>query len=101
MRPVREIDELENARMVNLGGFEVLRRDPIEPEPVGTIVLIPFRVTRYRKDCDGSLIACLEEVDKNGEITGAELNDVGLSPHTSLVVTEDELRGLFDGTRVV
>jgi hypothetical protein len=96
MRPVREITaQEENFRAVPMGPFDVIRRDPIEPEPIGTIVLTAFRVVGYDPDCDGSLMARLEHIDKDGEPTGWEQNAVGLYPDTELVVTLDELKALF------
>jgi len=97
MRPVREItaDE-ENFRTERRGAFEVIRRDSVEPEPVGTIVLMAFRVTGYDKDCDGSLMARLEQVNKDGDVTGWEADSIGLYPDTDLVVTPDEWRALFN-----
>lgn len=74
----------------------VMRRDPVEPEPVGTIVLLAFRVTGYRPDCDGSLMATLEHIDKDGDTTGAKLKNMGLYSSTELVVTPDELRAMFE-----
>lgn len=95
MRPVSDISCDENPRIELRFGFEVLKCDPREPEPVGTIVLMAFRITGYRPDCDGSLMAFLEHVDKNGETTGWEEDAVGVTPNDSLVVTPDELRSLF------
>jgi hypothetical protein len=98
MRPVRKITaEEENFRTVQFApNMFTSKRDPIEPEPVGTIILTAFRVVGYDKDCDGSLMARLEHVDKNGEPTGWAPNCIGLYPNTDLVVTADELRNLFD-----
>ena len=98
MRPVRKITaEVENFRTESVPGaaFDVIRRDPVEPEPVGTIVLMPYRITGYDPDCDGSLMARLEAIDKNGETVGGEMNCVGLYPDSNLVVTEDELKTLW------
>jgi hypothetical protein len=101
MRPVREITaEEENFRVVphpNSLNVRVIRRDSIEPEPVGTIVLCAFRIVGYDPDCDGSLMARMEEIDMNGETTGLNLKHHGLYPETELVVTLDELKALFAG----
>jgi hypothetical protein len=101
MRPVRKITaEEENYRTEplasgpNVRAF-ITKRDPVEPEPIGTIVLTAFRVVGYDPDCDGSLMARLEHIDKDGEPTGWEQNAVGLYPDTELVVTAEELRSLF------
>jgi hypothetical protein len=74
----------------------MIRRDPVEPEPVGTIVLMAFRVTGYDKDCDGSLMARLEHIDRDGRTSGWEPTHIGLYPCTDLVVTAEEWRGMFD-----
>jgi hypothetical protein len=101
MRPVREITaEEENFRVEPYQDFptvRVIRRDSIEPEPVGTIVLCAFRIVGYDPDCDGSLMARMEEIDMNGETTGLNLKHHGLYPETELVVTLDELKALFAG----
>jgi len=76
--------------------MHTIKRDPVEPEPVGTIVLMAFRVTGYDQDCDGSLMARLEHIDKDGEATGWEEDSVGLYPSNDLVVTAEEWRQLFE-----
>lgn len=98
LRPVPEVTaEQENYRLVPLAagsGFEALmgRRDPVEPVPVGTYVVKVFRVTGYDPDCDGSLMARLEAVDRHGETTGWAPTHLGLYPDTNLVVDDpDEL----------
>lgn len=96
MRPVREItSEEENFRIEGRGSIGYVKRDPVEPEPVGTIILKAFRVTGYDQDCDGSLMARLAAVDCDGHSTGWKVNKIGLYPSTCLVVTRDELRSLF------
>lgn len=100
MRTAREISaEEENFRiepMAASGRFFFVRRDPVEPEPVGAIVLLAFRVTGYDQDCDGSLMARLDAVDmEDVEETGMSLDSVGLYPTTTLVVTEDELKAMY------
>lgn len=99
MRPVREITAAEeNFHLEPVPGaaFASIKRDSVEPEPVGTIVLTAFRVTGYDKDCDGSLMARLEHIDKEGSPTGWEPNAIGLSPEADLVVSQEELAGLFE-----
>ena len=98
MKPVQEITaERENFRLESVEGmparFSTIRRDPVEPEPVGTIIVTAFRVTGYDRDCDGSLMARLEHIDKEGRPTGWEQTCIGLYPTTDLVVTLDEWRG--------
>lgn len=98
MRPVREITaEEENFRVEHHRGLAagVVARDPVEPEPVGTIILTAFRIVGYDQDCDGSLMARLEAVDASGEATGWTADAIGLYPDTALVVTAPELRQLF------
>ncbi|MBI2099644.1 hypothetical protein HYT45_04560 [Candidatus Uhrbacteria bacterium] len=100
MRPVREVTaEEENFRFEEHGTLPggVIRRDPVEPEPAGTIVLMAFRVTGYDPDCDGSLMAQLEQVhiDGSNETTGWHPSSIGLYPQSEIVVTQEELRSLF------
>jgi hypothetical protein len=102
MRRVREITaEEENFHLEDMGvpGMAMIKRDPIEPEPVGTFILMAFRVTGYDKDCDGSLMARLDQVEFKDpkENTGWEVNSIGLYPETDLVVTEEELKQLYLG----
>ncbi len=98
MRPVRNISAEDNARMVSIPGtpFDTIKRDSVEPEPVGTIVLMAFRITGYDPDCDRSLMARLENIDKDGEETGWESSAIGLYSESELVVTADEWRGMFE-----
>ena len=98
MRPARQIsDEEENLRIVPIPGtrFETLRRDSVEPEPGGTIVLKAFRIASYSADCDGSLLATLENIDANGEETGWAPTALGIDPTDTIVLTIDEWRHLF------
>ena len=110
MRKVRNItSEEENFRLepfVSTGSVHcsIIRRDPVEPEPVGTIILMPMQVVWYDKDCDGSLMARLRFVNQwdlesiEDGVTDPDdfvLNRWGLYPGTELVVTPDELRMLI------
>ena len=96
MRPVREITKKEeNARIEPRGSFDVIKRDPVEPEPVGTIIMMAFRITGYHLDCDGSLMVKAECVDKRGEVTGWDIDSIGLCPSTALVVSQEELNIMF------
>lgn len=104
MRPVKEITAAEeNFRTEPVPGaaFDVIKRDSVKPEPEGTIILVPFRITGYDPDCDGSLMARLEAIDKDGEATGWETNCHGLYPSTNLVVTPEELKALFGANNVI
>jgi hypothetical protein len=60
-------------------------RGPVEPVPVGTVVLMAFRITGYDRDCDGSAMARLENIDALGEATGWEEAHVGLYPESAWV----------------
>ena len=103
MRRIREITaEEENFRIEDAGvtkqssTFGLIRRDPVETEPIGTIILKPFRITGYDPDCDGSLMARLEGVSLDDlEPTGWDVTNVGLYPSSGFVVTEEELRALL------
>lgn len=93
LRPVPDVTDRENARVVPFVegiGFHAMtvRRDPVEPVPVGTHVVLVFRVTGYDPDCDGSLMARLARVDKNGEETGWEPAQLTLSPDSALIVDD-------------
>ena len=106
MRLVREVtDEEENFRLESpdstspdRSSIRISRRDPVEPEPVGTIVLLAFRVTGYDPDCDGSLMVRLENIsiDGNNDTTGWCPAQLGLNPTTGIVVTQGELRSLSE-----
>ena len=97
MRPVRDItSEEENFRTEAKGNFNMIKRDPVEPEPVGTIILTAWRINGYSPDCDGSLMASMDAIDSKGDETGWSTNCIGLYPSTDLVVTEEELKHLFE-----
>ena len=97
MRPVREITaEEENFRTEPKSNLNVIRRDGIKPEPEGTIILMPFRIKSYSPDCDGSLMATLESINSNGEESGWCPNNLGLYSESGLVVSEQELKDLFN-----
>lgn len=100
MKPVPDITDRENARLEPLAvgpGFNAMtvRRDPVEPVPVGTVVAFAFRVTGYDSDCDGSLMARLEKIDFDGTATGFEASHLGLRPDSAVVLDDPgELRRL-------
>jgi hypothetical protein len=91
LRSVRETTaEEENFRTeplpVPITNVEMIRRDPVEPEPVGSFIVMVFRVTGYDPDCDGGLLARMEHVDREGTATGWEVDHIGLYPDCDLVV---------------
>ena len=89
LRPVREISaEEENTRLVPFVGDNMFRIivDPVEPEPIGTYIVMVFKIEGYRPDCDGSLMAEIECVDKDGNGTGWTENSIGLYPDSTLVI---------------
>ncbi len=118
MRLIPEITaDQENFRAEpqdGLPGVSFIRRDPVEPVPVGTLLLVPMRVVGYDPDCDGSLMARLQtldldEVDSLTEIPDEyrlPLNEArrysglhthwGLYPSTGLVVTSEEIAAMRD-----
>jgi len=101
MRPIRKItNEEENLKIVNIPWIpqaSVIKKNFVKPEPEGTIVLIPFRITKYQNDCDGSALASLEAIDTNGEIAGWGESGIGLYPETALVTTLEEMEELTNG----
>ena len=112
MRLVREITAEEcNFRVEQMGGLNICRQDPVEAEPVGTIILIPFRVVGFDPDCYRSLMARLQylslddlRLDSAGEDIDKDhysLRNYGLYPETGFVVTVDELRAMRDQCRWV
>lgn len=86
--------EQENARLEPLApGISMVRRDPFMPLPVGTIVAFAARITGYHSDCDGSLLAVVEFVDKDGEGGGWEEDGIGLDPDSAVWL--DQASDLF------
>lgn len=67
-------------------GMAMVKRDPVEPVPVGTYVAMVFRVTGYDADCDGSLMARVERVDNDGEPTGWTAESLGLYRDSTVVL---------------
>jgi hypothetical protein len=103
MRKIREITaEEENFRVEHppqsLVG--VIKRDPVKPEPEGTVILMPFRIAGYDSDCDGSLMARLEALTSDGEhATGWALDCIGLYPDSGYVVSSEELKKIHEETK--
>lgn len=99
MRPVKEpTAKEENFRteLIAGGAFEAIRRDFVEPEPVGTIILMAFRITGYDKDCDGGAMVRAEHITKSGSITGWDISHIGLYDDSALVISAEELPELFN-----
>ena len=97
IRRIPDISSRENFRIEPVPGstLTTIRRDPVEPVPVGTYVAMIFRVTGYDQDCDGSLMARLERVEADGEATGWEETHIGVYPDGMWVVDgPGELEGM-------
>ena len=96
---IHKLPEVEDhARIVPLLGtpFETIRRDSIEPVPIGTLIAMIFRVTGYDQDCDGSLMARMEQVDQDGETTGWDVSSIGLYPGSDVILdTAGDLHNLI------
>ena len=97
MRPVRDVSKEENYRVQVIGpGMTETVREPVEPEPAGTLVLMPFRVVGYDTQGDGTCTARLEHINTDGSATGGQASGIALRPTSALVVAEEELPGLFE-----
>ncbi len=68
------------------GGYAVVRREFVAPVPVGILIARIFRVTGWGRDCDGSALAELAEVDVDGQATGWEPFGVSVSSRSSWIV---------------
>jgi hypothetical protein len=97
MRRARKITaKEENFRTEPFGGVsETIKRDFVKPEPEGTIILMTFRIVGYDKDCDGSAMARLENIDQSGETTGWTPHHIGMGEESTLVITKQELKKMF------
>ena len=96
MRPVRDVSKEENYRVQVIGpGMTETVREPVEPEPVGSLVLVPFRVAGYDTQRDGTCTARLEHINTDGSAAGGEASGIALRPTSALVVSEEELPNLF------
>jgi hypothetical protein len=94
IRRVPEVTaEAENFRLEPVPGLRAVRprRDPVEPVPTGSYVVMVFRVTGYDRDCDGSLMARLENVSADGEVTGWNPSHLGLYPNSTWVTDGPDL----------
>jgi len=87
MKEIKEVTaEAENFRVEN----GIIRRDSIEPLPVGSIIAVQFQIMGYDKDCDGSLMARLNALDLNGDATGWVADCIGMYPETGVVLDDPE-----------
>ena len=97
MRPVRDVSKEENYRVQVIGpGMTETVREPVEPEQVGTLVLLPFRVVGYDTQRDGTCTARLEHINMDGSATGGEVSGIAPRPTSALVVAAEEMPGLFE-----
>ena len=102
MRKIREItSEEENFRAEPFAKKHfMVKRDSIQPEPIGTIILIPFKIIGYDQDCDGSLMARLTSVNLDYfDEAGWEVKNIGLYPNSGFVMTKKELKELAEKAR--
>ncbi len=96
MRPVRDVSKEENYRVQVIGpGMTETVREPVEPEPIGSLILLPFRVVGYDTQRDSTCTARLEHINTDGSATGGEADGIVLRPTSALVVAEEEMLGLF------
>lgn len=114
MRFPKEITSREeNFRVEGVSdNIGVVRRDPVEVEPIGTVILWPVRVVGFDQDCDGSLMPRMEVLDLDEIRGGLEdpdpvlaapgggryasvVTNFGLYPSSGFVVTEEELRDMI------
>lgn len=97
MRPVRDVSKEENYRVQVIGpGMTETVREPVEPEPVGSLVLLPFRVVGYDTQDDGTCTARLEHINTDGSATGGQASGIALRPASALVLAEGEIDSLFE-----
>ncbi len=97
MRPVRDVSKEENYRVQVIGpGMTETVREPVEPEPGGTLVLLPFRIAGYDTQSDGTCTARLEHINMDGSATGGGASGIVLRPTSALVVAEGEMPKLFE-----
>ena len=58
---------------------------------------MPFRIVGYSPDSDGSLMAELQSIDRQGDSTGSVVRNVTLYPDVALALRDRaELSGLFE-----
>ena len=94
MRPVNTVET--NFRLEPAGGFLTrVKHDFVPPEPVGSLILIPFRITGYDSDCDGSAMVRMENINNEGESSGWTVDSITIDGTSALVVSEEELELMF------
>jgi len=89
-----------------------IKRDPVEAEPIGTLILMPMMVVGFDQDCDGSLMSRLEVLNLDdisegigepdpvyaapggGRYAGI-ITNFGMYPSSGFIVTEQELREMI------
>lgn len=82
--PEKENFRVEEVLRTNLQTVGVIRRNYVEPAPIGTIVAIPMMVVGYSRDCDGSALARLCLASRYGVPTDPEeLAELNKYPHLS------------------
>jgi hypothetical protein len=93
MRKIRKVSDEEagfGTKEVS-PGVNVIKQNPVEAEPVGTVVLLPFVITGYDPDCDGSLMARLKNINLDGQETGWEPSGLGLDEYRGFVTGVTEI----------
>jgi hypothetical protein len=88
MHFVPKVDD--NFQLVEAPGMAAnvrrIRRDFVEPVPVGTLLACVFRVTGYDRDFDGSAMVRLEQIDQEGQPSGWEPTNLDLAPDSWVVL---------------
>jgi len=94
MRPINE--SVENIRVEPLLGtsFKKVSCDQTEPEPVGTVVLIPLRIEEYQRTDDGLLMR-VRLLNKAGAGAMQLMQLETPRPDEALVVSQEELAAMF------
>jgi len=100
IRAINEITSEEDGfRLIPSECGMSCKYDFVMPEPCGTILLLPFKVTKYVKDCDGSALANLVNLylysDNHAEYSisdsGWAPNAISLTKGSGVVISEDKL----------
>ena len=94
---LKEVDD--NFRLEEVEpGINVVRRDYVEPLPVGSVIAKMFRITGYARDCDGSAMAHLDNINEDGDETGWEQKNIGLYENDTIVLSSSD--ALFKAAKV-